>query len=629
MLKFSSVICSAKSALIKTTKPILTVALLTSQLICLPGVANNGLVSFYGSYSGLGGAANRDKNKPATGRSYFVTQVEETQDGAKLIAEFYHGDKNMPVEMHLVVAVNDGKGEVIPIPFKKLQDAVADNPTNYYSKREYNLNYADLNAELQKILPQNAKHLKIGPGTPLFALAYWPTYGHTWGGIDRGGIFFMPEDKTGASTQQSAGKTRRVSELDLAYPIPETMAAKFNSSVQVKNSEGVMETQDVGLKIGGQIRSRLEAEGKFQIPMGDSAEVKKALFALTEDPSLAQKVLGPDWKIEPELRYMLKDKATGEMIKGADGLPIPDPMKDTYYDRADSLGAKNDMAIRYRRTEGNGTEAWNFKPGKYNLSPEGVIYRLEFGVDSTDSKPESIRKFVDSVDPLNPFKMIREAIPGAVPSTFLNPSVEIHDVRYKFKLTHSTGLVIEISHDEVTATSLRNKSKTAKYVQLEMDVDHLATASKNTAQAAGSGLSFQAKIEKEVTAEMRTFLEKTKGNAFIDGRSVMHTLDDLAKSSPVYKKHQTDFTLAEGAIKSLRDHLLGRHWIPAPQKASLAAVLLEQVSEKDASKSVKTMMNREQELRRNGILTDSIFNSNSKTNRGSSVNAKACTALLK
>jgi hypothetical protein len=54
-----------------------------------------------------------------------------------------------------------------------LDDKLADNPKLYYSKREYNLTYAELNDQLQKILPSNASHLKIGPGSPLFVIAHF------------------------------------------------------------------------------------------------------------------------------------------------------------------------------------------------------------------------------------------------------------------------------------------------------------------------------------------------------------------------------------------------------------------------------------------------------------------------
>ena len=54
----------------------------------------------------------------------------------------------------------------------------------------------------------------------------------------------------------------------------------------------------------------------------------------------------------------MKKKKDGSLILDKDGLPTPDPMVDTYYDNDKYDAAKNDMAIRYRWTEGNATGAW-------------------------------------------------------------------------------------------------------------------------------------------------------------------------------------------------------------------------------------------------------------------------------
>ena len=72
-----------------------------------------------------------------------------------------------------------------------------------------------------------------------------------------------------------------------------------------------------------------------------------------------------------------------------------------------------------------------------------------FFVDATDDKPESIKSFVDSMDQMNPLKMIRELVPNSTPSDFLEPSLKITDKRFKFKLTHTNGLVVEVSLDDV------------------------------------------------------------------------------------------------------------------------------------------------------------------------------------
>jgi hypothetical protein len=539
--------------------------------------------NFWGDY-GRGVFRAGQNGDVVPNRSYFKTSVEEAPGGFKLIVDIVSGEFNVPVSLDLQVAINTGETaqeSIIAIPIAHLSDPVADNPTSYSSRREYLLTYDQLNTELAKVLPPAAQGLKIGPGTALFLFAQWPQWGHVWGGLGRGGIFFTPKSTTNDSVRSRTN--RHPEELDVAYPISAPMTIKYNK-IQGPNS------LSSGLKLDGQIRSRLEKEGKFQVPLSKVAIVKKKLYALANNPSLAAKVLGPDWTIEAQLRYMKKD-ANGNLILDAQGLPIPDPMIDTYYDNAHMDAAKNDVAIRYRWTEQNGTGAWNIKPGRGLVSKDGSVNRIEYGVDTTDDRPETVMRFADSEDPLNPFRSIRQIIPGAVPSDFLKPALKIVDTRYKFKLKHKNGLVIEISLDDVQASSLR-RSAQGRYVQLEMDVDHLSTASANVAQVTGAFDYLALTLTEDKKVSLAALTEK----AFIDGTPVIHNISDLIPTSPVMKNHQADFDLAEKAIISLRQETLGDRWLPAPQKASLAAYMLELVKPKEAAASVKDLMRRAQKF---------------------------------
>lgn len=559
------------------------------------GKQSQAAVNFWGGYTGAR-PAQQDITKPVqAGRSYFVTSVEEIPGGAKLIVELYHGELNAPVALQLQIALNDGKGKVVPISFKELSAAVADNPTNYYSRREFTLSYANLNAALEPLLPATAKGLKIEPGTPLFVFAEWPKFKHQWGGIDRGGIFFMPEDSAKAAQEaQSLPPERRPDALDLAYPITSTMAMKYSN---------LQDPKLPGLKPGGQIRSRLESEGKYQVQIAndDVARIKKQLFEIAKDPAKASSIMGPDWIIEAEMRYMKKD-AQNNFILDGEGLPTPDPMVDTYYDNENYDAAKNDIALRYRWTEGNATGAWNFKPGAGQVSKDGIIDRLEYGVDTTDDKPETVRPFADSLDPLNPFRIIRDIIPGAVPSEFLKPSIKITDTRFKFKLKHKNGLVVELSLDNVSAESLRiPNGSSSKFAQLEMDIDHLSTASQNIATAPNSTPSAA------MTPEISKFLASLGSNAFVDGRSGLHTFSDLDASSPLKQKHKEDFELASTAIKALREQLIGSNWVFGAQKNAFASYDLGLVSKEKASVSVKRALGQERVSGLGAAICGSVF----------------------
>lgn len=548
-----------------------------------------GNFQFYGAYPNIPSDANFDISKPSEGRSKFIASAEPAQGGARLIVDLHNGKRNEPVSLWLQVAINDGNGKLIPVTLMQLSDRVKDNPSNYGSRREFNLNYDELNRSLRKILPAAAQHLEIGPGTPLFVYGKWVDYSHDWGGIGRGGIFYMPEispeeSTSGATTRvaQTSSLGARPTELDLAYPITNLMALKYNT---------VRGGKTVGLKVGGQIGSRLESEGKFQINVidrlatstADPNVVLQKLFTLSKNPAEARRVLGPDWTIKPELRYMKKD-ASGKMLLDEHRLPQPDPMIDVYYDDKDYRASQNDIAIRYRKTEGNGYGSWNLKPGVYTVSAEGIMNRLEYAIDATDALPETIKPFADSYDPLNPFNIVlRQAIPEAVPSEFLFSAVRIVDYRYKFKLQHSSGVEVELSVDNVTAESTRDNRAPIRYVQLEADVAHPATAKANVAKAVDAffGLSSQ---------NDRFTIARLGANAYIDGRPSMHSIADLEASSPVMQKNSEHLNIAAIAIKSLREELIGKNWLRGPQKNALAAYLLGLVNEREASPSVKKLL---------------------------------------
>ena len=531
----------------------------------------------YGTYAG-GTSAAKDPNQPAQGRSNFVSSVEELADGsgAKLTVDFYHGDKNLEVSLWLQVAINDGKGNVKSVPFKVLSDKIADNSTNYHSRREFILKYADLNKELHTAIPQLA-HITIGPGSPLVLDAYWHSYSHTWGGLDRFGIFFMPQDAASAlKAQENMPQLRRTEELDIAMPIGEGMINKYNAyDPKTKTSHGLLP--------GGQIRSRMEMEGKFQVPLDTVTDVKKKLFELANNPALASQILGADWTIEAEMRYMRKNKA-GNLMKSRDGFPIPDPMVDTYKDNPKFEAAQLDMAVRYRFTKGNNSGAWNFKPGYMVRLKSGSVFRPEYALDSTDDKSKTIKSFVDSADPMNFFSIIPARLPKAKASDFMQNAIKIDDERFKFKMKHKNGLVVEVSLDNVDAIPMRDKREKVKFAQLEMDVDHLATSSTNTATGVGfwGGVSNQGKID-------TTFTDALTTEAFLDGRPTIHTMKDMEPTSPLRKKNDKDFGMADKAITALRDHTLGENWLPAPQKYALAAAVLGYVPKSKQSPSVRKL----------------------------------------
>jgi hypothetical protein len=535
------------------------------------------LINFNGTYHNAGKTSVVNPSKPAPLRSQFFTSVEKIDDNSsKLTVTVWNGFKKGPnshVSLGIRVAVNDGKDRLLLVPIKILETDAHENNGTYAFERTYILDYAELNKSLRKLLPNNNSNLKIGPGTPIFIHGYWKSMGHYWGLIDRGGVVYLPSND---SSSGQAASTRRSEDLDLAYPITKQLAQKYNT---VKPNGDV-----VGLKEGGQIKSRIEMEGKYQVAEDQIEDILKDLFDLSKNQSAAEKILGKGWELKLEDRYLKKD-SSGKLALDKNGFPIPDPMDDIYHDSKAAVAAQSDMAFRYRYTQGNGYGSWNYKPSMGIVDNDGIVLRVEDAIDTTDNNPASLKKFAESSDPLNMFFYSLRNI-----FSTLSPSVQLIDTRYKFKAKNKQGMVVEVSLDLVKVKSKRS-SKTAEFYQLEMDVDHPSTSTANIASVARGVYNSSGSQEPSmvINEKPKTIDLFRSSSSFLDGRPVLHTEADLDPKSPVNVKHAKDFSDAKKMIVNLRDHLLGRDWVAAPQKAALASYLVGLVNERNASPSVKRL----------------------------------------
>ncbi len=525
--------------------------------------------------------AATDASKPVT-RGYIVNQVVPAPGGMEITVTSYHSALHDTLSTHLQIALgHDPRASIATsypgqatetIELKRLSDAVVANPSSYQAVQKFHVTYDELNRTLEQAFP-NSPQLRVAPGSVLFVLSRWQT-GHVWGGTGRSGAIVLPEPSDGpyrsyklkdieAAAGTVGGRTP-IAELDIAAPIDTTLVNAYNSDAGLK-----------GLKLNGQIRSRLEAEGKYDVSESDVTSIKATLFELAQDPAKAAAVLGAGWKMNLEDRYLQRDASTGALVQGSDGFPIPDPMVDTYYDGANFEAAKANAAIRYRWTEGNKTGSWNIKPGFGVTSPSGTVYRVEYGLDATDDTPESVRAFADSLHPLNPFASLRDVIPGVSPADLLKPAVKLTDYRWKFKLEHTSGLIIEMSLDDVHAQALRKGKDKMRYFQLEMDVDHLATQSMNRLAGGSTPNNYYGAGQ-----PLAQYLATCAGNpgvygdparAVIRGRPSLHSNEDLDPQSVIRVKKAADFALAETAIVALRDKLFPHGWKAAKQKYAYAA----------------------------------------------------------
>jgi hypothetical protein len=515
------------------------------------------------------------------------------------------------IEISVDIKYDPGQGGIIPVkltlqglaPVRGNDHAIVNlldlsngeiTPSRTNSTVTYTLKYDDINRRLARA---GFANMKVADGTKLWVLGEFTNRQamngrHVWGGYSRNGEITLP-----ASTSASGANVTVVEpqELDLAVKIDAALRRKYN-----KGNEGLV--------ANGQIRSRLEAEGKYQLTEGEFDTVVQDLLKLANDPALAEKVLGKEWSIALETRY-LKKTPTGQ-LRMSGGLPVPDPMVDTYYDDRQRRAAQNDMAIRYRYTAGNNSGAWNFKPNGGRQYKDGTVFRTEYGLDTTSGDPKIIKDFVDSNEIHNPFRLLRDVIPGANPSDFFEPSVKITDDRFKFLLKHQNGLAIEVSADRVVAEDLRaprSERKEMKFWQLEMDIDHLATTSSNVVSATpqrapggsagtpqislgtadrGRGLSLS-QFTGAGGNQSAGLFGQNGGQMLIPG---LHTLDSMAPSSQVRQRHEGEFDLARSVMKKLVKHTLGTEYLLGAQKYAFSAYRLGLLSRARVSPSVEEVI---------------------------------------
>jgi len=505
-----------------------------------------------------------------TGRGYITHRMESAPGGAYLTVEVVQDRSHSPVKLRLAF---DGTSSSPGRPNLLLTRGVS-NPSGYRTKFEFYLDYEKLRAWASAKGVTNAAE-RIAPNKTMVVIANFPS-GHRWGGTDRSGMFRLPRPSASQSTSAAPasvadsatlpafGEGSPATSLDVGQVIDSPLADEFAPL----RGRG-------GLEVGGQIRSRVEAEGKFQLSEAEFLNIQRALFQLASNRRLARTVLGTEWSLEVVTRYMKKD-SNGNVIHDSSGFPVPDPMIDTYYDTDNLDAARHDIAIRYRWTAGNRTGTWNFKPGLGRRSEDGIVYRVEYGVDAVDDRPESIEVFANSNHPLNPFQLLREIVPGVSPGRFFKPALKITDDRYKFALKHRSGIIIEVSLDRVLAQRLgRATDARVTFYQLEMDIEHIATESLN-----------------EVSTSL-TLNSPNSGSSNPDTPTspytTLHIPADVEQGSPTLEAQQATFELATVVIRALRDHLLGQHWRPGAQKYAFAAAALGAIHPSNVSRSVSEL----------------------------------------
>lgn len=206
--------------------------------------------------------------------------------------------------------------------------------------------------------------------------------------------------------------------------------------------------------------SRIEAEGKADIPRAQLEQAIGGLRKLTRDPVLTERVLGKGWRVVEVGQWNVKD---------------------TYRDNDAYDLAQRDSGFRVR-TQGGRSEINTKPPGGVRTGRDGLItIRVEQGL-STGSAT-SLERVASTRSTHNPLGWIRRELKQD-PGSFVRPAVQVDQLRTRFVLQKAEGTdaggqphwnpLVDISVDDVTATDARAAGGGEKiaFAQIEFDLNH-------------------------------------------------------------------------------------------------------------------------------------------------------------
>ncbi len=516
-----------------------------------------------------------------SGYGQMTPWVEPIPGGAKLTAKFHHYTTGNPVSLSLLAIVTDPVGGNKLIELKRIDDSYTHSATDYNTERSIELIYADVNAELKKNAPN--LNLQIGPGTEVFLYARWMFVGgdmytnnqtinnrwnHQWGGISRNGKVVLPVPLHGTSV---GGANSNASVSSVFTPGGITTALDVANSISAS-----LASRYPGLTPSKTIGSRFENELKLHVDLNDISRIENYLRNLAQNPTQVEILFGKGWQLTEDRTY------------------VGQPMVDVYLDNQKNDGFKIGMALRFR--SGKGITSLNYKPNDGQYMGGAVTARIEYQVEGV-TQVQHFQVFMDSFDPMNPLQLIRDKIPGAVPSDFTIQKLNLTDERLKFHLKAPTGDEVEFSLDHVKSSEIDGKGQmigpTAEFGQLEVEVNHLGA--KGSVNIVNQGNS-QAYISESTTlhgTQLIQYLSQLNSKATLAGElpPQFHGELDFASNSPIRTANAQNFKLAYDVFDKVRDALFPNNtWISSGQKAALSAAALGMVEAEDYAPSVKQML---------------------------------------
>lgn len=526
------------------------------------------------------------KGDGAVDRAFIRTDVTPIPGGCRVQVQSFHKQQDDKVTLYLLAEVLDAKtNELRTITISVLAHNELINPGSYRGNLYFDINYADIN----KFLQQRNPNLKLNPGhTSLAVAARWEN-GHQAGGFGRGGVFRLPPDGSAQSVigVRTAARTGEETDLplDMQVAYPERLVA---SIPQLKND--------------GNIVSRLESELKGSATKEEMNEAISKMYGLVEkalagDTAAVEKVLGKGWTVETVSRYWLKDDGSANqpgspgtgLFKGyrvdEDGLPIQDPMRDTYMDD-DHLGmTRLEGAIRLR--ENKQATVMNVKPGGGRADDRtGIRQRIEYGLEmkpgtSAENAGAALRNLSTShMWSGTVFNQVQREVAklggNVVLANALKPWLEVEQDRHKFTLKNKDGVEIELSFDKVKCKTLRpnlaqpsGAPRQAEFYVLEAELDHLQLSSSNQGTYAAANTSSSTHFQDD--AQQDKWLSATSEAVTLDIDPRLHELRDLENAS---FRSTGSYKAFERAAAKVVPWLFPKGLGAARQKAAHAAEVL-------------------------------------------------------
>jgi hypothetical protein len=479
-------------------------------------------------------------------RGFIRVDAQPLKDGARIHVRSFHSAQNDKVTLYLIAEVLDVKTkELKTITLSVLANADDLNGKSYQGDNYFDLSYDDVNKFLQARNPA----LKINPGNTTFAVsAVWAT-GHNAGGFARGGAVRLPP-AAGTQAASAVSSTARNNDtadlpLDMEVPYPQAMVQQITQ-----------------LAPDGDIDTRLESEFKGNSSKQEMTAAILKMYGIAAsvangDKREIERILGKGWTVETPKRFWLKDdgspKQPGSAGTGffagyrvdADGLPLQDPMRDTYMDDQNLTMTRHQGAIRLR-TNKQATQM-NIKPGGGRMDPKTrITQRIEVGLDL---KPEmTARDGAAALQALNSgqwagtiFNHAQREVAKLDRSlnlaNSLNPWLDVVQDRHKFTIKNeASGVEVEFSLDRVKTKTLRPEhadasgaARTAEYFVLEAELDHLQLASRNQSAYTAAGVTQSSHFPNDASQDQ--WLKAASPTVTLDIDPRLHELEDLENKS--------------------------------------------------------------------------------------------------